>query len=79
MSGQGDGDGIDAPKAKTRPRPPAPVAPGDRAPGVGRVVAVRRAYDRYLSVEQRDVEVDVAGAKVRERAGEEDRFFPLER
>lgn len=79
MSGEGD-DGIDAaavmaaetnPSCSARPRPPAPVAPGDPAPSagtrIGRVVAVRKVYDRYLSVEQRDVEVDVAGAKVREK------------
>ena len=75
MSGEGKDDGIDDPKAKTRPRPPAPVAAGDAAPRVGRVVAVRSAYDRYLSVEQRDVEVEVAGAKVRERAGEGGKVF----
>lgn len=79
MSGEGD-DGIDAaavmaaetnPSCSARPRPPAPVAPGDPAPSagtrIGRVVAVRKVYDRYLSVEQRDVEVDAAGAKVREK------------
>ena len=70
MSGEGGIDDAAATKAETlstRPRPPAPVAPGDPAPRVGRVVAVRKAYDRYLSVEQRDVEVDVAGAKVKGR------------
>ena len=91
MSGEGD-DGIDAaavmaaetnPSCSARPRPPAPVAPGDPAPSagtrIGRVVAVRKVYERYLSVEQRDVEVDVAGAKVREkeRTGLF-RLFPLD-
>ena len=88
MSTEGGDDGIDAAAATTetktthsaqktrpRPRPPAPVAPGDLAPRVGRVVAVRKSYDRYLSVEQRDVEVDAAGAKVKVEREEEFLFF----